>query len=136
MAEEERPNWHTAEYLLWLNNTEEPHFGAHALVHGMMRDERDDQAIGEEVLAKWPPHGFSASISARLVDAAYVGRSMREDHTDLGYGGGPRGDDYTLDVAEGTGVPAAGGAARCYSDHNEDIRVKGSCDYCGGVDRD
>ena len=20
---------------------------------------------------------------------------------------------------------------RCYSDHNEDIRTKGSCDYCG-----
>lgn len=22
----------------------------------------------------------------------------------------------------------------CYSDHNEDIRTKGSCDYCKGVD--
>jgi hypothetical protein len=21
----------------------------------------------------------------------------------------------------------------CYSDHNEDIRVKGCCDYCGGT---
>jgi len=21
----------------------------------------------------------------------------------------------------------------CYSDHNEDIRVKGSCDYCNGT---
>lgn len=20
----------------------------------------------------------------------------------------------------------------CYSDHNEDVRTKGSCDYCGG----
>ena len=23
--------------------------------------------------------------------------------------------------------------ARCYSDHNEDIRTKGSCDYCKGT---
>ena len=22
----------------------------------------------------------------------------------------------------------------CYSDHNEDIRVKGDCDYCGGTE--
>ena len=22
---------------------------------------------------------------------------------------------------------------KCYSDHNEDIRTKGSCDYCGGT---
>lgn len=22
----------------------------------------------------------------------------------------------------------------CYSDHNEDIRTKGSCDYCGGTE--
>lgn len=25
---------------------------------------------------------------------------------------------------------------RCYSDHNEDIRTKGSCDYCGGTDKE
>ena len=25
---------------------------------------------------------------------------------------------------------------KCYSDHNEDIRVKGDCDYCGGTDLD
>lgn len=25
---------------------------------------------------------------------------------------------------------------RCYSDHNEDIRVKGSCDYCRGTELD
>lgn len=25
---------------------------------------------------------------------------------------------------------------RCYSDHNEDIRTKGSCDLCGGTERD
>jgi len=24
----------------------------------------------------------------------------------------------------------------CYSDHNEDIRTKGSCDYCGGHEPD
>ena len=24
----------------------------------------------------------------------------------------------------------------CYSDHNEDIRTKGSCDYCGDNERD
>lgn len=24
-------------------------------------------------------------------------------------------------------------AVSCYSDHAEDIRTKGSCDYCGGV---
>jgi hypothetical protein len=24
----------------------------------------------------------------------------------------------------------------CYSDHNEDIRVKGSCDYCHGTTQD
>ncbi len=24
----------------------------------------------------------------------------------------------------------------CYSDHNEDIRTKGSCDYCHGTTRD
>lgn len=22
----------------------------------------------------------------------------------------------------------------CYSDHDEDVRTKGSCDYCGGTD--
>jgi hypothetical protein len=25
------------------------------------------------------------------------------------------------------------GRVICYSDHNEDIRTKGSCDYCGGT---
>ncbi len=24
--------------------------------------------------------------------------------------------------------------ALCYSDHAEDVRTKGSCDYCGGAD--
>jgi hypothetical protein len=24
----------------------------------------------------------------------------------------------------------------CYSDHNEDIRTKGTCDYCGSDERD
>jgi len=24
----------------------------------------------------------------------------------------------------------------CYSDHNEDIRTKGSCDYCGGTENE
>jgi hypothetical protein len=28
-------------------------------------------------------------------------------------------------------LPGANPAAECYSDHYEDIRTKGSCDYCG-----
>lgn len=24
--------------------------------------------------------------------------------------------------------------ARCYSDHNEDVRTKGACDHCGGTE--
>lgn len=27
-------------------------------------------------------------------------------------------------------------AAPCYSDHDEDIRTKGSCDMCGGTERE
>ena len=30
----------------------------------------------------------------------------------------------------------ASSSERCYSDHNEDIRVKGSCDYCGDTELD
>lgn len=32
-------------------------------------------------------------------------------------------------VTDGTWWTGGG----CYSDHNEDVRLKGACDYCGGV---
>lgn len=179
-------SWDTGEYLLWLNNTEQPHFGSHAIVGGLLG--MDDHLIGLAVLAVYPPRAFSASIDPAKVDPAEVGRELREDHAELGYG--PRGDDYALDVVEDAEAlaqlraklrawslddrireevakaprisveraseiadllvstypparkrPAPGTkppepSARCYSDHDEDIRVKGSCDYCGGVNRD
>ena len=110
-------DWHTGEYLLWLDNTEGSHFGAHDLVkrHGYRLSDAD---LGSLVLDTYPPREFSESINPHLVDAEEVGAHLREDHADL-Y------PDETDDDEE-----------RCYSDHNEDIRTKGSCDYCGSDKED
>jgi hypothetical protein len=102
--------WDTGEYLLWLNNTEAPHFGAHELVAAQLLQGRNDLALGGAVLNAYPPRAFNATIDPTKVDVAEVGRELWDDHFDLGY-------------------------ARCYSDHNEDVRTKGSCDYCGGDER-
>jgi len=75
--------WSHGEYMLWLNNEPGSYFGAHSIVRDML--DQDDEAIGHAILSAYPAHDFSTSIDPDQIDAAEVGRELREDHLEWGY---------------------------------------------------
>lgn len=83
MTDNTKQTWSHGEYMLWLNNSEASHFGAHAIVATMLAE--DDATIGRAILAAFPPREFSASIDPDQVDPATIGRALRADREVLGY---------------------------------------------------
>jgi hypothetical protein len=78
--------WDTGEYLLWLNNSEGPHFGAHRIVAEQLVRGNGEEEIGERVLKAYPPKEFNTTIDPDKVDPVAVGTDLVSDHVELGYG--------------------------------------------------
>lgn len=68
------------------------------------------------------PMGRNATIETVDVGTRFVSIKTEFGKTRLG-----RYDQSLIEVPEPKVL--------CYSDHNEDIRTKGDCDYCGGTER-
>lgn len=93
-------------------------------------------ALGFEVMAipaEWDKFGKSAGPIRNLKMLDMKPDLVLAFHNNIAIS---KGTAHTVREAEKRGIKVELITERlCYSDHNEDIRTKGSCDYCRGTER-